>query len=55
MAVVAALITIEKVLPWPRVAVWSTALLLLALAAGILATPGSVPGFVTPGGDTAGM
>lgn len=55
MAVVAALITIEKVLPWRRVAVWSTAILLLALAAGILAVPGSVPGFVIPGGGMAGM
>jgi len=55
MAVVAALITVEKVLPWRRVAVWSTALLLLALAAGILAAPGSVPGFVVPGGGMAGM
>ena len=55
MAVVAALITIEKVMPWRRVAVWSTALLLVALAAGILAAPGSVPGFVIPGGGMTGM
>ena len=50
MAVVAALITIEKVAPWRRVAVWSTTLILLALAIGVLAAPGSVPGFVVPGG-----
>jgi len=55
MAVVAALITIEKVLPWRRVAVWSTAALLLALAFGLLAAPGSVPGFVVPGGGMGGM
>jgi predicted metal-binding membrane protein len=55
MAVVAALITIEKMVPWRRVAVWSTALLLVALAAGILATPGSVPGFVIPGSGMTGM
>jgi predicted metal-binding membrane protein len=55
MAVVAGLITIEKVLPWRLVAVWSTTLLLLALAAGVLAAPGSVPGFVVPGGGIAGM
>jgi predicted metal-binding membrane protein len=55
MAVVAALITIEKLLPWRRVAVWSATLLLLALAVGLLAAPGSVPGFVVPGGGTAGM
>jgi predicted metal-binding membrane protein len=50
MAVVAALITVEKVVPWRRVAVWSTTLILLALAVGVLAAPGSVPGFVIPGG-----
>lgn len=55
MAVVAALITIEKVLPWRRVAVWSTTLLLLALALGVLAAPGSVPGFVVPSGGMPGM
>ncbi len=55
MAVVAGLITIEKVLPWRRVAVWSTALLLLALAVGVLAAPGSVPGFVVPSGGMGGM
>jgi predicted metal-binding membrane protein len=55
MAVVAGLITIEKVLPWRRVAIWSTTLLLLALALGVLAAPGSVPGFVIPGGGRTGM
>jgi len=55
MAVVAALITIEKVVPWRRVAVWSTTLILVALAVGVLAAPGSVPGFVVPGGSMAGM
>jgi predicted metal-binding membrane protein len=55
MAVVAGLITLEKVLPWRRVAVWSTTLLLLALAVGVLAAPGSVPGFVVPSDRMAGM
>ncbi len=55
MAVLAAGITIEKVLPWRRAAVWSTTLLLLVLAVGILAAPGSVPGFVIPGGGMTGM
>ena len=55
MAVVAALITIEKLLPWRRVAVWSTTLLLLALAFGVLAAPGAVPGFVIPGAGMPGM
>jgi predicted metal-binding membrane protein len=57
MAVVAALITIEKVLPWRRVAVWSTTAVLLLLAVGVFAAPGAVPGFVVPGGGmtTGGM
>jgi predicted metal-binding membrane protein len=55
MAVVACAITVEKMLPWRRVAVWSTTVLLLALALGVLAAPGSVPGFVVPGGGMAGM
>jgi predicted metal-binding membrane protein len=55
MAVIAALITIEKVLPWRRIALWSITLLLLALAVGVVAVPGSVPGFVVPSGGTAGM
>ena len=55
MAVVAGLITIEKVLPWRRVAVWSTTLFLLGLAVGVFAVPGSVPGFVVPSGGMAGM
>ena len=48
-------VTLEKVLPWRRVAVWSTTLLLLALAVGVLAVPGSVPGFVVPSGGMAGI
>jgi predicted metal-binding membrane protein len=55
MAVVAGLITVEKVVPWRRVAVWSTTLLLLVLAVGVLAAPGSVPGFVVPSGGMGGM
>ena len=55
MAVIAGVITVEKLLPWRRVAVWSTTLLLLALAVGVLAAPGSVPGFVVPSGGMAGM
>jgi predicted metal-binding membrane protein len=56
MAVIAALITIEKLLPWRRVAVWSTTAVLLALAVGVLAAPGAIPGFVVPGtGMMGGM
>jgi predicted metal-binding membrane protein len=50
MAVVAALITVEKVLPWRRIAVWSTTALLLALAIGVFFAPDAIPGFVVPGG-----
>lgn len=55
MAVIAGLITVEKLLPWRRGAVWSTAVILLALGVGVLAAPGSVPGFVQPAGPMAGM
>ena len=55
MAVVAGLITVEKVLPWRRVAVWSTTALLLLLAVGVLVAPGYVPGFVIPSGGMPGM
>jgi len=55
MAVVAALITIEKVLPWRGIAVWSTTLFLVALAIAVLAVPGAVPGFVVPSGGMGGM
>ncbi len=52
MAVVAALITVEKVLPWRRFAVWSTTALLLVLAVGLFAAPDAIPGFVVPSGGT---
>jgi predicted metal-binding membrane protein len=48
-AFVAALIALEKTLPWRRVALWTAAALLLALAVGVAVAPGSVPGFVVPG------
>jgi predicted metal-binding membrane protein len=48
MVVVAALITIEKTLPWRRVATWGTAVVLLALAVGVLLVPHHVPGLVVP-------
>jgi predicted metal-binding membrane protein len=48
-AVVAALIALEKTLPWERVATIGTAMLLLALAVGVVAAPGHVPGLTIPG------
>jgi predicted metal-binding membrane protein len=49
MALVAALITVEKTLPWGRVATWTTATLLLALAVALMAAPHALPGLVVPG------
>ncbi len=48
MIVVAALVALEKLGPWPRAARLLTALVLVALAAGILAVPHQVPGLVVP-------
>jgi predicted metal-binding membrane protein len=53
MAFVAALIALEKTLPWKRVATWGTAAILIALAIGLLAAPDSVPGLVVPGSHSA--
>ena len=55
MALIAALIALEKTLPWERVATWATAAVLLALAIALVAIPGSVPGLVIPGGADGGM
>ena len=51
MALVAALIALEKTLPWPRAVSWATAAILLVLATAVLAAPRDVPGFVVPGSD----
>jgi predicted metal-binding membrane protein len=50
MVVVAALIAVEKTLPWRRIATWGTAAVLFALAVGVAAAPNDVPGLVVPGG-----
>jgi predicted metal-binding membrane protein len=47
-AVVAALIALEKTLPWKRTATFTTAAILLALAVGVVAAPGDVPGLTLP-------
>jgi predicted metal-binding membrane protein len=54
MALVAALITIEKILPWRRVATWGSAAVLASLALALMAAPTSVPGLVVPGGMHSG-
>jgi predicted metal-binding membrane protein len=50
MAFVAVLITLEKMLPWRRVATWGTAAVLVVLAVMLLAAPHAVPAFVVPNG-----
>jgi predicted metal-binding membrane protein len=53
MAFVAALIALEKLLPWRRVVVGGTAALLLVLAVAVALVPHDVPWLVVPGGHTA--
>jgi predicted metal-binding membrane protein len=48
-ALVAGLITLEKTLPWPRVATGTTAMLLAGLGVLLLAAPDAVPGLALPG------
>jgi predicted metal-binding membrane protein len=55
MAVVAALIAVEKVLPWRRLATYGTAALLLALGILVLVAPDAVPGLTIPGTGMGGM
>jgi predicted metal-binding membrane protein len=53
MALVAALIALEKTLPWRRAVTWGTAALLLVLAVAVVAFPHDVPGLVVPGSGGA--
>jgi predicted metal-binding membrane protein len=48
MAIVAAMIAIEKTLPWRRAAVYGTAAVLLALGVLLYASPSAVPGLTIP-------
>ena len=52
MALVAALIALEKTLPWRRAATWGTAALLLVLGILLLAAPDAIPGLTVPGGGS---
>jgi predicted metal-binding membrane protein len=54
MAFVAGLISLEKILPWRRVATYSTAGVLLVLGVLLLAAPQAVPGLTIPGGGGDG-
>jgi predicted metal-binding membrane protein len=51
MALVAALVALQKVGPWRRCAALATAGVLLALTVGIAVAPRDVPGLVVPGGS----
>ncbi|MDT4920287.1 MAG: hypothetical protein QOI15_1189 [Pseudonocardiales bacterium] len=49
MSVIGALIAIEKLLPWRRVGVAVTSIVLLVLAVGVALVPEHVPGLTVPG------
>jgi predicted metal-binding membrane protein len=51
MAFVAALIALEKTVPWGRGVTWGTAAVLLVLAIAVVAAPHDVPGLVVPSGS----
>ena len=55
MAFVAALIALEKTLPWGRPVTYGTALVLLVLGVLLIAAPDAVPGLTTPGGGGDAM
>jgi predicted metal-binding membrane protein len=54
MAFIAALIAVEKTLPWRRVATFGTAAILVCLGILVLATPSAVPALTIPS-DGGGM
>ena len=55
MALVAAIIAVEKTLPWRRGLTYATAALLLGLGLVLLVSPGALPGLTIPIGDTMPM
>jgi predicted metal-binding membrane protein len=55
MALIAALIALEKTIPWRRAATWGTAGVLIVLASAVVATPQDVPGLVIPSGGHHAM
>jgi predicted metal-binding membrane protein len=54
MALIAAFIAAEKLLPWPVAARRAVAVVLLALGLGVALVPGDVPGFAEPDGGMHG-
>ncbi len=55
MGFVAALIAVEKLLPWQRVATYGTAAILVALGIAMAAAPHALPGLTIPSGDMPSM
>ncbi|HET6871113.1 MAG TPA: DUF2182 domain-containing protein [Solirubrobacteraceae bacterium] len=55
MVLVAALIALEKTVPWRRTVTWGTAAVLLVLAVAVLAVPHDVPGLVVPSASHGAM
>jgi predicted metal-binding membrane protein len=55
MVVVAALIALEKTLPWRRPITWGIAGLLFVLAIAVVAVPHDVPGLVVPSASHSAM
>jgi hypothetical protein len=53
MALIAALIAAERLLPWRTLATGGVASVLAALAIGVAATPASVPALTIPGSPSA--
>jgi len=49
MIVVAALVAIEKLLPWDRAAIAATAVFIAALGVAVALAPAQVPGLTIPG------
>jgi predicted metal-binding membrane protein len=54
MALIAAFIVAERLLPWPNRVRGAVAVFLLALALGVALAPSDVPGFSEPGGPMQG-
>jgi predicted metal-binding membrane protein len=53
MAFVAALIALEKTLPWERAVTRATAAVLVVLGMLLIAAPGAIPGLTEPGGGSS--
>ena len=52
MAFVAALIAVEKTVPWPRAATYGTAAILIVLGVLLMAAPDAIPGLTIPGNES---